>query len=323
MIVLEPYAEEHRAAWDAFVRKSKNGTFLFYRDYLEHIDLKVRPLSLLAWDEKRRLIALLPAMLEEHCLLSHGRLTYGGFVTDQTMKLGTMDVLFDALMRFCEESAIKQVVYRPVPYIYHRLPADEDLYVLFRLNARVISRRMLAAVRCDARVPFQERRMRGLKKAHRVGLEIQYEIDDWTEYWSLLTHVLHDTYQSQPVHSLDEMQLLKGRFPDSVKLFGVRYLGALVAGVVIYETERVARAQYIAADETGKRLGALDLLFETLLTSIYAHKAYFDFGTSERAGTHELNAGLIDQKEGFGARAIAMDAYLIDVPALVTKGSSA
>ncbi len=33
---VERYEPKHKICWDDFVRQSKNGVFLFYRDYLEY-----------------------------------------------------------------------------------------------------------------------------------------------------------------------------------------------------------------------------------------------------------------------------------------------
>ena len=82
---------------------------------------------------------------------------------------------------------------------------------------------------------------------------------------------------------------------------------------LIYETERVARTQYIASSEIGRKLGALDLLFITLLDDIYDNKRYVEFGTSDEHGGLLLNRGLIEQKEGFGARPIAHTQFTIDL----------
>jgi hypothetical protein len=87
----------------------------------------------------------------------------------------------------------------------------------------------------------------------------------------------------------------------------------MIGGVVIHESDRVARAQYIAANERGQKLGALDLVFSELLTRTFATKPYFDFGTSDQDDGRKINQGLVDQKEGYGARMIAHDHYEISI----------
>ena len=46
-------------------------------------------------------------------------------------------------------------------------------------------------------------------------------------------------------------------------------------------------------------------------------KTYFDFGISTEENGRVLNSGLIDQKEGFGARGVVHDHYELDIAAAV------
>ncbi|MGQ9888191.1 MAG: GNAT family N-acetyltransferase, partial [Aggregatilineales bacterium] len=205
---------------------------------------------------------------------------------------------------------IDELIYRAVPHIYHRLPAEEDLYALYVHNAQLLSRTVLTVVDSTCRPPFQERRRRGAKKALKHGLTVRLS-QDYATYWSLLTDVLMQTYGARPVHTLAEIASLHACFPRNIKLYAA-YQGAdMLAGAVIYESERVARAQYIAASEMGKALGALDLVFDHLLNNVYANKPFFDFGSSKEAEGPALNTGLLDQKEGFGGRAVVHDYYAL------------
>jgi hypothetical protein len=90
----------------------------------------------------------------------------------------------------------------------------------------------------------------------------------------------------------------------------------------VYENATVAHAQYIAAGEDGKRAGALDALFAWLIEERYRDKRYFDFGISTEGDGRVLNEGLIDQKEGFGARGVVHDRYELDVVAALAAGAA-
>ena len=57
----------------------------------------------------------------------------------------------------------------------------------------------------------------------------------------------------------------------------------------------------------------LDLLFFHLLDTVYVEKPFFDFGKSTENDGRDINRGLIEQKEGFGARAIVHDQYYVDL----------
>jgi hypothetical protein len=79
----------------------------------------------------------------------------------------------------------------------------------------------------------------------------------------------------------------------------------------MYVSELVARTQYIAANEQGRALGALDLLLDHLINDVYVNKRYFEFGTSHEPADDSLNIGLLAQKERFGARAVTSDTYRV------------
>jgi len=60
--------------------------------------------------------------------------------------------------------------------------------------------------------------------------------------------------------------------------------------------------QYMAANETAREIGALDLTIATVMETYKDSKDWLDFGISTEDAGHILNEGLISQKEGFGGR---------------------
>ena len=103
--------------------------------------------------------------------------------------------------------------------------------------------------------------------------------------------------------------MLHQRFPQQIKLWVAKEDGVTIGGTVLYVTDRVVHAQYIAASPRGRDIHALDLLFQVVIRQALEQHPYFDFGIStEHQGTF-LNEGLIYQKEGFGARGICYDWY--------------
>ena len=75
------YTIEKQAEWDAFVRSSRNGTFLLERSYMDYHAHRFADCSLM-FNRKNRLVALLPAnwVEAERTVYSHQGLTYGGLV---------------------------------------------------------------------------------------------------------------------------------------------------------------------------------------------------------------------------------------------------
>jgi len=163
-----------------------------------------------------------------------------------------------------------------------------------------------------SRPGVQERRERRIARASRSGAQVR-ESDDFEQYWRLLTERLLEAFGTRPVHSLEEIMLLQSRFPANIRLFAAFEHGAMTAGTVVYESDQVARTQYIAADSRGRASGALDLLLSTLIHEVFANKPFVDFGTSDECDGRWLNQGLIEYKEGFGGRSVAHDHYQIDL----------
>lgn len=308
---VERYSDQQRSLWDEFVACSKNGTFLFQRDYMEYHRQRFCDHSLIVWQGERP-AALLPANADGTRLVSHAGLSYGGFITDRRMTTPLMLRVFDAVLSYCRAQRFAELRYKAVPHIYHRAPAEEDLYALFRCSAQLVGRSVITVIAARERLLFQERRRRGARRARKSGL-CTCPSNDLAAYWQLLTETLHERHGAQPTHSFAEMAYLQRLFPTNIPLYACFEGAVMLAGVLVYESDQVARAQYIAASARGRELGALDLLFEYLLNDVYPDKPYFDFGTSEDPATHRLNAGLIDQKEGFGARAVVQDTYRIDL----------
>jgi hypothetical protein len=243
-------------------------------------------------------------------LVSHGGLTYGGFITDEKMKMPLMLELFDNLLGYLQAQDFTNLIYKTIPSIYHRVPAEEDCYALFLCRARFLRRGVLAVLNNECRPPFQERRARGVRKAKKYGLTTS-ESPDFGGFWNILSQVLAEIHETRPVHTQSEIEQLHSRFPHNIRLFGCFESSSMLAGVVVYESERVAHTQYIASNSKGRSLGALDLLFDYLINDVYKDKPFFDFGTSDDYDGLCLDKGLIDQKEGFGARVVVHDHYEI------------
>ena len=307
-----PYDNSMKAEWDEFVKCSKNGTFLFQRDYMDYHADRFVDCSLMFY-KRGELVAVLPANYKEEELrvYSHGGLTYGGLVLSERISVAdTMQVMSCAMEWMKLTLGAKEWIYKSVPYIYHRIPAEEDLYALFRQEATLAARGVSAVIAQDNSLPMQELRRRGAKKAINNGVGYE-ESDELQAFWNILEEVLASRHDCKPVHTIEEIQRLKSLFPNDIRLFVAKADGRIVAGTLVYETSQVAHAQYIAASKEGRAVGALDGLFCYLINEVFAEKKYFDFGISTEQGGRYLNEGLAFQKEGFGARAVVYDTYSI------------
>jgi hypothetical protein len=305
------YSAEHKGAWDDFVKKSKNGIFLFQRDYVEYHVNRFPDHSLMFYDERGQLLALLPATVSDGAFSSHAGLTFGGVVSDTNMKVALMLEVFEAVRFYLKNQGIAKVIYKAAPHIYHRIPAEEDLYALFRNGARLFRRDVSSTIEMKERLPFTKGRKYALKLASRHGLKVTRSFDFKT-FMAIEAHVLQK-YDAKAVHTDVEIGLLAQRFPENMKLFAAYQEKEMLAGVIIYESCQVAHAQYIGVSDEGKKLGALDLIMNHLINDYYTEKKYLDFGISTEDNGRRLNTGLIENKQGFGGRAVVYDFYEIDI----------
>jgi hypothetical protein len=301
------YEPAWRSRWDSLVRESKNGTFLFVRDYMDYHQDRFCDHSVLVLD-RGQVLGVLPANQAGDRIHSHQGLTYGGLITlPQMTTLRFLDV-FSAVLGYFRGVGIRRLFYKTVPTIYHRLPAEEDRYALFLAGASLYRRDVLSVATAGSRGQVQARRRRGSLKAQKRGTIVE-KSENWAGFWPLLTDNLLRRHGVRPVHDLTEIDRLRRRFPDNIHLHLARAAGQILAGAVIYESENVAHVQYMAASEAGREAGALDLLMLHLLDEVHPSKPFFDFGISNEQDGRLLNRGLVEQKEGFGARSFVHDHY--------------
>jgi hypothetical protein len=313
LIRVEKYDPARHAQWDDFVARSKNGVFLFERSYMDYHADRFTDHSLLFFEEDK-LLAVMPANVAGAAVASHGGLTFGGIITDGRMKTAVMLEVFTALKEYLRKAGAVELIYKAVPHIYHQMPAEEDLYALSVNGAQLFRRDVSSTISMKNRVAYSKGRKWAIQQARKHGLEVNGS-DDYAAFMKIEEEVLRSKYQVSPVHSAAEITLLAGRFPERIKLFAASRKGEMLAGVLVYEHPHVAHAQYISANDEGKRTGALDLILSYMIEDYYKDKAYFDFGISTEDGGRYLNPGLIQNKESFGGRAVVHDFYRLSVGA--------
>lgn len=304
------YDSSYKVEWDEFVKSSKNGLFMFQRDFMEYHSDRFNDFSFMIFNDKQKIIAIFPANVSGDTVYSHQGLTFGGFVLNSDSTVKAVLDMFTLLKCSLKDYDVSKVIYKCVPYIYSSIPSEEELYALFICNASLIRCDVTTSINLSNPLPYGSQRKRSIKKALKSDLvvEREYEIE---EYWAILNQVLNSQHNAQSVHTVEEMKYLMSKFPDNIKLYVAKQNGVVLAGTIIFESEFVAHTQYLANSELGKACGALDIVIDTLISDVYKNKKYFDFGISNENEGRYLNQGLISQKEGFGARAVAHKQYEI------------
>lgn len=299
------YTHDQGHSWNSLVKSSRNGTFLHLREYMDYHADRFTDHSLLVYDDK--LVAVLPANECGDTVVTHGGLTYGGLI--YPLGVHAVDVLeiFQKIGAYFKAAGKRALVYKATPHIFHRYPAEEDLYALFRHGARLVRRDISSVIELEERPKFSDSRKNTARKADKLGVAIGRS-DDFHGFHHLLSSVLAK-FGTSPVHTSEELSLLKSRFPDQIELYAATHEGALLAATLVYDFGNVVHTQYMASSDIGRKCGALDFLLLQLIEKTYSNKCYFSFGISTEEQGRILNGGLIRQKEGFGGRAVVHDFY--------------
>jgi len=310
VIEIVNYTKKYKLEWDNFVRTSKNGTFLFYRDYMDYHEDRFCDHSLLIF-KKDKLIALLPAnKRSDGTISSHDGLTYGGLLTGTEMNISLALDIFNVLLNYLRLLKAKNLLYKPIPHIYHLYPAEEDLHALFKAGATQVRNDVSSSIRLNQQLGFSTLRKRGVKKAFKNNVIVSRS-DNWSEFWKILTENLANRFGVSPTHSLDEILHLKNIFCNNISLYTAIIDQSLIAGLVIYKCGQAIHVQYIASNEIGKAVGAIDAIVNYLIKEVFGEYEWFDFGISTTENGWVLNKGLSHQKELFGARTISYHQFSI------------
>ena len=312
-MIVDIFQEKDSAQWDAFAADCPMATFLHSRRYLSYHGDRFHDVSLIVRNEQGKTLGLLPAAVDpsDHSrVASHPGLTYGGWLHAGKLAGSAMIQAFSAAAEHFRKRGFTALRYKPVPWIYHRQPAQDDSYALFRLGAIRVRCDLSCAIDLRSPAAPNENRRRALRKARTENIELSTGLADLPDYWTLLQTTLADRHQAKPTHSLAEIDWLGQRFPENIRLTLARRNGTPIAGVLVYRTGCTDHAQYIASSEEGNRLSALDLIFSALIDKTRQDgKLFFSFGISNEDNGRILNSGLYQFKAGFGGGGVAHEFF--------------
>ena len=308
MFEIRRYTPADKPLWDRYVAKARNATFLFRRDYMDYHADRFQDHSLLFF-VGNHLHSVLPAHEVGEIFCSHRGLTYGGLLMDNDVTAADVLRLFEELNAYLRQQGFRRVLYRAIPWVYHRLPAEEDLYAMFwKCGARLQQRMSGTVIFMDEHLRWRKDHRRRLRQAQAAGVRVERNAS-LAEFWPVLNDNLQRKFQAQSVHTLEEIELLKSRFPNEIVQYNA-YLGdKIVGGITFYVMGHVLHGQYSGTTDEGKQTGAMEAIYEQVMYHDFAHCRYLDFGTSNEEGGRILNEGLIAHKEGYGGRTVCYDTY--------------
>jgi len=306
-----PFVSADAPRWDEFCAAAINGTFLHTRRFLNYHGDRFQDLSLMIFDDSK-LVGVLPAAQSPSNsaqVVSHPGVTYGGIVHGGKLVGMKMVHALSAVCDWYRDRGYASLLYKVLPHIYARSPAQDDLYALFRLGAERVRCDLSCTMDLSTRLERSQRRKRSFKKAAAV-VTVSDEPHLLEPVWQVLQENLARKHGARPVHTLAELALLKELFPQHVSFLCALINGEVEAGVVFFNSPIAWHAQYIAASAAAYEMAALDVVFESAIARAASEGVrYFDFGTSNEDAGRVLNDGLYRFKSEFGAAGVAHEFF--------------
>ncbi len=300
--------QKHKLIWDDFVNRSINATFLHLRDYMDYHAGRFEDFSVLIFNHDK-LIGMVPAHRLGNKIFSHQGLTYGGWLRKASSPLDRNLDIWKRLMYFFKENGIERFELKEIPLFYYRFMSETDRMVFHHFGEPVKKSAFWAIdTRKDLRKLLNRNRRRTVSSVGNIQVKPS---EDWQEFWHVLQQNLSQRHDSVPVHTLEEMLLLKSRFPDRIFLFGAYQKQEMLAGAVVYFKNHVLHFQYLSALPVGINRNVVDNLFWEIVRTHYRDFAFIGMGTAEAEGKPDWN--LSYWKYSFGAEPFVQYTWHFDV----------
>lgn len=314
---VRPYAEGDAAKWDELVGRSACGTFLHTRRFLSYHGSRFKDMSLVCEDGKHRVIGVFPAAVkpgDPGCVASHPGATYGGLLTRPGTTAAEIEELLDAVVGHYRAAGLKSLEYKSVPPHFHSSFEQLDQHAIWKRGAQVARRDLWSVLSMGDPPGYSKGHKWAIGRAKKSGVIVRSAADDasYRAFHAMLEARLAEAHGALPVHSAEELLMLRDRFPRNIALWLARDEdGRCLAGCWIFMFgERAWHTQYIVSTEEGRKRCATHLVVDSAIGRAEKDRvAFFSFGASTESGGRQLNTGLLGFKSGFGAGAVCHDVY--------------
>ena len=159
--------------WDNFLDVAANTHFFFKRDFLDYHRDRFEDHSLIFYNEKSQVVALLPANVNENIIYSHAGLSFGGLVKSKKFRQVETNELFREMVSYLKFNGIKKLVYKAIPRIYCNSPGEEDLYALFSLGSNIYKREVSSSIFLEEQLPYSKGRKWLINKAKKSSTKFR------------------------------------------------------------------------------------------------------------------------------------------------------
>jgi hypothetical protein len=321
-ITVSKYDPSDQEIWDKFVQNSINGTIFHEQKFISYHGDKFDDCSLIFY-KNNEIIALFPAAIinkiNKMVLKSHPGTSYGGFVINKSLQLKNIFELIDILEKYCKNKNIEIIEFRHSPNIFRECPLDQIDFALSSNNYKRIDEELSTCYKLDIYKGKSEnecvnlfqnygrsKARKNIRKAIRAGLIFrELKENEYKIYYEILVENLKK-HNSKPVHSLEEIKLLKRLYPKRINLYGVFKDENLAAGYLIFNINKIGNHIFYGSINYKYQMHRPTSfgLFKLIQTLSDQGHEYLNMGISTEDGGKIINWDLFDFKESFNGTGI-------------------
>ncbi len=313
------FVKSDELSWDAIAAESETGTFQHTRRFLSYHGDRFADASIVIEDASGKVQGVFPAAIsasDRRVVVSHPGATFGGLLTFPRQRPAEVEMIVNHIVDYYRGKGFGKIIYKSVPSFLQVTETALDRYALYRLGARLSRCDLWSVLRLNAPRHRTKGHKWSVNKAKKHEVQVIQADDDlaYGAFHDLLSVCLRERHEGTPVHSCDELRMLRDRFPNAMQLWRAESpLGELLAGTWVFRySPNVWHTHYIASTEAGRDKGAVDLLLETVMSEASRQGVTrFSFGSST-CGLN-LSEGLFNFKASFGTGSVIHEFFEIDL----------
>ena len=289
--------------WETCVSNSPIGTLQHTRNFINYHSNAFDDKSIVVRDTRTdQIISVFPAaQIQKKILSSHPGAAYGGLVPNKPLNLVDTKSIMFSIGSYLKSLEFEEVIYKPVPRIFHKVIWEEDFAVLATQGATIERALPYQYINLDSN---QLRRIKNRNLARKVGCTSKIT-KQTAEVYDLISKNLNIHHSVQPTHTLEEFNKLSRLFPENFLHVITHSDEEIVAGASIFKINEALHFQYLANTEKGRDIQALDNLIEYVALELGNNSGMLSFGHSIKPGEdNEINEGLANFKSNFGATSV-------------------
>lgn len=320
MISIKKYTEKLNNIWDDFIFKSNNGTIFHTQQFLNyHQSKKFINHSLLFFDNDT-LLAVLPAVMRGNnmkVLHSHPGASFGGVVYIKNLNFVTYNNIISCLEQYCLDNRFDRIKLINTPNIYHQIKDDSFNYLLqwrgFVQTETYISHYLRNNFQNETLSLLNRRKQRYIKSIVQKKT-FSYAVNQNFDLFYPVLLASKKLFKTTPTHSLEELLILKEKFPQKIHLILFYQNKAVVGGsIIFFTTQNTALIFYNAINPKYKQQHlATFQLYQCMMFAKDNNKKILDFGVShtpETKNPFDPKFSLIQFKEHFSAKGVLRIVY--------------